>query len=144
MCSVRVDAHYKTIKPSIEAGKDVYVEWPLASNLQEAEELNALAKDKGIRTMISLQGQLSPITLKVKSVIEEGIIGKVLSITVSASEGLLSRDSLPLSLKYMAGRSVGGNLVTIGLGHCKLSPKKAGLHSNIPLFRTVSFIFLER
>lgn len=38
--------HYDTIKPSLLKGKDVYCEWPLASNVEHAEELYALAKEK--------------------------------------------------------------------------------------------------
>jgi predicted dehydrogenase len=36
--SVRVSAHYELAKPMIEAGKDLFVEWPLAATLDEAEE----------------------------------------------------------------------------------------------------------
>lgn len=54
VCSVRVDRHYATIKPALEAGKDVFVEWPLASNLAHAEELVAIAKRTGSKTIVGL------------------------------------------------------------------------------------------
>lgn len=52
VCCTRVDLHYETIKPSIQQGKSVYVEWPLASNLSQALELASLAKQKGAKTMV--------------------------------------------------------------------------------------------
>ena len=122
VCSTRVDVHYKTIKPSIEAGKDVFVEWPLTSNVQATEELARLANKKKVKAMVCLQGRVSPIYLKVKEIIEGGKIGKVLSSSVVGSGGTNSRDSIGESLAYFFDRSVGGNLVTIHLGHCKFFP----------------------
>ncbi|MCJ1460292.1 transcription regulator gal80 [Mycoblastus sanguinarius] len=71
MLTTRVDVQHETIKPSLMKGKNVYCEWPLASDLKEAEELDALAKEKNVRTIIGLQGELSPIVLKAKSLIEQ-------------------------------------------------------------------------
>lgn len=118
VCTTRVDLHYDTIKPSLLKGKDVYCEWPLASNVEAAEELDALAKENNARTIIGLQGELSPIILKVKSMIEqEKKIGKVLSSSVTASGGTRARDSMVEGLKYFTQKSVGGNMISIGFGH---------------------------
>jgi len=47
---VRVPLHYGPTKAAIEAGKHVYTEWPLGRTTAEAEELAALAQEKGIAT----------------------------------------------------------------------------------------------
>ncbi|MBO1765171.1 Gfo/Idh/MocA family oxidoreductase, partial [Escherichia coli] len=39
ICNTRVDKHYETILPSVKAGKDVFVEWPIAANLDQIREL---------------------------------------------------------------------------------------------------------
>lgn len=117
VCATRVDVHYKTIKPSLEAGKDVFVEWPLTSNVQDTEELARLANAKKVKAMVGLQGRVSPLYLKVKELLEEGRIGKVLSSSIIASGGTNLRDSIGEGLAYFFDRSVGGNLVTIFLGH---------------------------
>jgi len=117
VCSTRVDTHYKTIKPSIEAGKDVFVEWPLASNVQQAEELASLAKEKGVKSMVGLQGRVSPIYLKVKDVIQSGKIGQVLSSSMTLNGGTISRDSIGEGLAYFFDKDVGGNIVSIYGGH---------------------------
>lgn len=118
VCAVRVDLHYETIKPSLLKGKSVYCEWPLASNVKAAEELDALAKENNAQTIIGLQGELSPIILKVKSLIElENKIGKVLSSSIIAAGGTRMRDRMTEGLKYFTQKVVGGNIVTIGFGH---------------------------
>ena len=119
VCNTRVDVHYEVIKPSLIKGKSVYCEWPLASNLTDAEELHALAKKHNARTMIGLQGELAPVVLKVKSLIEEDKIGKVLSSTVVSAGGTRTRDTLPEGLKYFTEKKYGGNMVTIAIGHCE-------------------------
>ena len=122
VCNTRVDVHYELIKPSLMKGKSVYCEWPLASNLTDAKELQALAEKHRARTMVGLQGELTPIVLKVKSLIEEeDKIGKVLSSTVVAAGLTRTRDTLPEGLKYFTEKRYGGNMVTIGIGHSEYS-----------------------
>ncbi|KAK9592210.1 hypothetical protein V6Z90_003356 [Aspergillus fumigatus] len=38
VCVVRVDRHFQTVRPSLEAGKTVFVEWPLDRNLDWQRE----------------------------------------------------------------------------------------------------------
>ncbi len=115
----RVDKHYPTILPSIKAGKNVFVEWPLADSLERARELAALAHEKGIRTAVGIQGRLSPIFLKVRAVLESGRIGKVLSSEARADIVSASRDVVTLGREYHTQRKIGGNAYTIGFGHCE-------------------------
>ena len=124
--STRVDNHYKTILPSVQQGKDTFVEWPLAHDFQHAKELTELAKQKGGRTVVGVQGRLGPLAAKLKEVISSGKIGKVTSSELRASGGTDSREKLPKGLKYFLDRKVGGNLYTIFGGHCKRLPNVAG------------------
>lgn len=119
VCNTRVDVHYDTIKPSIVAGKNVYVEWPLAHNIDAVRELAALARKKGGRTVIGLQGRLVPALVKLKEVIESGKVGKVLSVEVRAFGGTNDRAVLPTGLKYFTKREIGGNFFHIGFAHCE-------------------------
>ena len=93
-----MDVHFETVKPSIDKGKDVYVEWPLAQDLKHAEKLRTLAKKKGSRTIVGLQGRMSPVILKIKSLVEQGKIGKVLSSSVVVFGGTNDRHIVPASL----------------------------------------------
>lgn len=117
VCSVRVDRHYECLKPAIAAGKDCFVEWPLASNLEQATELLQLAEAKGIKTMVGLQGQVGPLAKRVKELVDsEQVIGRVLSSTLSLATGL-STDVTYEGYEYLNYVELGGNMLVIPLGH---------------------------
>ena len=80
--SVNVPQHYDLIRPALEAGKDVFSEWPLARNLSEAEELVSLAKEKGVRTLVGLQARQNPSIVKAKEIVASGKLGKILGTTM--------------------------------------------------------------
>jgi len=93
VCSTRVDRHFSTVRPSIIAGKDVFVEWPLEKNLAIAKEMNELAKEHGGRTIVGLQGRYSEPVVKVKELVwgrdgKGGRIGRVLGSTLFAALGV--------------------------------------------------------
>ena len=119
VCATRVDKHDVTVRPSIAAGKDVFVEWPLAENATIARELAALAAEKGVRTVVGLQGRVAPLYLRVAEILQSERLGKVVSSEVRASGGTISRRRMPATLKYFTQKEVGGNMVTISVGHCK-------------------------
>ena len=120
VCNTRVDVHYPTIRPSVEAGKNVFVEWPLGANVEQAKDLTELVRQKGVKSVVGIQGRMSPIVTAVKGLLDSNRIGKVLSSSVNASGGSRLRDVLPEGLKYFADRKVGGNYVTIGFAHSKV------------------------
>jgi predicted dehydrogenase len=80
--SVNVPQHYDLIRPALEAGKDVFSEWPLARNLSEAQELVQLAREKGVRTMVGLQARQNPSVMKAKDIVASGKLGKILGTTM--------------------------------------------------------------
>lgn len=115
VCCTRVDIHFRTVEPSLRAGKAVFVEWPLAENLPRAL---ALTDDKPVpNSIIGLQGRVSPVTLRLKEILAEGVIGKVLSSHVISYGALLPRDALPESMEYFVERKRGGNPIIIENGH---------------------------
>jgi predicted dehydrogenase len=117
VCCVRVDRHHEAIRPAIEAGKDCFVEWPLASNLEQATELLQLAESKGVKTMIGLQGQMSPVICRVKQIIEQDkSIGRVVSSQINFAGMLGGRDSSE-SVEYLNSAEIGGNMLVIPFGH---------------------------
>ncbi|KAL2672157.1 hypothetical protein Neosp_012855 [[Neocosmospora] mangrovei] len=106
VCSTRVDRHYITIKPSILAGKAVFVEWPLASNTSQARELASLARRQSVRSMVGLQGPATVPISAARKVLEDGLLGKVLSSEVKAYGGMGNHDTLPESLRFELQRSM--------------------------------------
>ena len=112
---VRVPSHYGPTRAAIEAGKHVYTEWPLGRNTAEAEELAALARDKGVKTAVGLQSRVSPALLYVKELIEDGYVGEVLSCSlVTMRDGTLER---PSDRTWQRDAEMGANTLTIANGH---------------------------
>ena len=112
---VRVPSHYEPTKAAIEAGKHVYTEWPLGRNTAEAEELAALAREKGVQTAVGLQSRVSPALLYVKELLESGYVGEALSCSlVTMRDGTLER---PSSRTWQRDASMGANTLTIANGH---------------------------
>jgi predicted dehydrogenase len=89
---VKVPLHYEPTKAAIEAGKHVYTEWPLGRTTAEAEDLAALARTKGVLSVVGLQSRVSPALLFMKEQIEAGYVGEVLSCHMSCiRDGALAR-----------------------------------------------------
>ena len=118
VCSVIVTKHYMLTKPALLAGKDVYVEWPLGATTAEAEELTALAKEKGVKTVVGVQARADPLVVKIKELVDSGKIGKVISSTVvGAFAG--HPPAWPENASYYLDINSGGNSLIIYFGHCR-------------------------
>ncbi|PRP80518.1 oxidoreductase [Planoprotostelium fungivorum] len=115
VCSVRVDRHFSTVMPSILAGKDVFMEWPLASNEQEARRMMEAAKEKKVKTMVGLQGRADAAANAVRGLIGRKEIGDVKSVEVFVPQGQFSQ--LPEGLEYFTDKRTGGNHLTILFAH---------------------------
>jgi predicted dehydrogenase len=121
ICNTRVDKHYETIIPSVRAGKDVYVEWPIAAKKEHIADLLETSKKTGSRIGVGFQRRWAPPIVKLRQLLDNGNgkLGKVLSVNVNAFGGTVDREILPTSLKYFAEKSVGGNPIVISFGHRK-------------------------
>lgn len=69
--------HYELAKKSLLAGKNVYVEKPLAQNLREAEELHNLAQQKDLVLMVGHLLLYHPAVNKLKHLIASGDLGQI-------------------------------------------------------------------
>ncbi|MFN4226600.1 MAG: Gfo/Idh/MocA family protein [Candidatus Ratteibacteria bacterium] len=68
-----------TIK-ALKSGKNVICEKPMATNLEDADQMIKIAKETGKILTIFQNRRYSPDFLKVKEIVESGIIGKVILI----------------------------------------------------------------
>ncbi|USP78990.1 gfo idh moca family protein [Curvularia clavata] len=117
ICNTRVDKHHETVLPSVKVGKDVFLEWPIAANLDQIRELVEATEKSGSRVAIGLQRRWAPPIIKLKEIIEGGELGKVLSSTVQAYGGINNRDILPPPLTYFTQKEIGGNFISIAVAH---------------------------
>lgn len=69
--------HYRLAKECLLAGKDVYVEKPLALNLAQGEELVEIAGREDRVLMVGHILQYHPAVVKLKQLITDGVLGRI-------------------------------------------------------------------
>jgi UDP-2-acetamido-3-amino-2,3-dideoxy-glucuronate N-acetyltransferase len=69
--------HYAMAKEALLAGKDVFVEKPLALTVKEGEELVKLAEEKNKILMVGHLLEHHPAITKLKEIIDKGELGKI-------------------------------------------------------------------
>lgn len=69
--------HYPMVKKALEAGKDVFVEKPLALSVKEGEELVRLAADRSKTLMVGHILNYHPAVIRLKELIDNGELGKI-------------------------------------------------------------------
>lgn len=63
-------SHYKSAKVAIKSGKHVFVEKPIATTVEEAEEMITLAKENGVKGQVGHVERFNPAFLSVKNKID--------------------------------------------------------------------------
>ncbi|NQW22021.1 MAG: Gfo/Idh/MocA family oxidoreductase [SAR202 cluster bacterium] len=112
---LRVPNHYQITKDALNAGKHVFTEWPLGATIEEATELAALAKEKGVRAVVGLQSRVAPAILHMKELVEDGYVGEITSCSMRLIRGGV--------LERVEGRTwqrddeLGATTLTIAAGH---------------------------
>ncbi|MBP5167916.1 MAG: Gfo/Idh/MocA family oxidoreductase [Oscillospiraceae bacterium] len=76
-------SHYSLTMQALKAGKHVYCEKPLATSLEQANEIVAFAAEKGLYVGSAPDTFLSPEFQTVKKLLDEGEIGKVINVTAN-------------------------------------------------------------
>lgn len=76
-------SHYALSMMALKAGKHVYCEKPMAATFDQAAEIAAFAKEKGLFVACAPDTFLTPEMQAVRRAIDEGKIGKVTSITAN-------------------------------------------------------------
>lgn len=76
-------SHYPIARDCLKAGKHVLLEKPIALELWEADELIAIARDKGVKFTIGYSQRFNPKIAYAKKSVAEGKLGKVVNVMVS-------------------------------------------------------------
>lgn len=115
--STRADTHYEVALPAVKAGKNIYCEWPLAADTQQAQEMVDLAREKNVKTIVGLQGRVSLSIQKVKELVDTGRLGEIHSVNFQGAINVWQNNAAGNKYYYFMDRKVGGNLMTIYGGH---------------------------
>jgi predicted dehydrogenase len=91
--------HYRLVRASLQAGKHVLVEKPLARTSDEAAELIELADELGLVLMPGHTFLYSPAVNKVRNLIQDGTLGEIYFVTSSRMNlGKYQQDGVVLDL----------------------------------------------
>ena len=75
--------HAELALASAEAGKHILCEKPIATNLNDSDEMIRTAEKNDVKLQIAFVMRYHPATAEVKKLIEEGSIGNIISITAT-------------------------------------------------------------
>ncbi|MFJ5984530.1 Gfo/Idh/MocA family protein [Lentzea sp. NPDC092896] len=112
--AVKVPQHRELVLPALRAGVPVLSEWPFATDLAEAVEMQNAAGET--RNFIGLHGRSSPTIRWLARLVADGYVGDVLSATVLASS---IEWGTPVSerMRYTLDRTLGATMLTIAFGN---------------------------
>ncbi|CAM3931428.1 Gfo/Idh/MocA family protein [Lederbergia lenta] len=108
--------HYEPAMIAIENGKDVLVEKPLSNNIEEAREMVAFARLKGVRLACNLNHRFVPTAYRAKEWIEKGELGTLLFLNMRLTIGNPNESSPWIHLRALHPHSIdviryfGGNI----------------------------------
>ncbi len=102
------DTHAQYAVQAMKAGKPVYVEKPMARNYAECLEMNRVSKETGMPLMVAYYRRTLPAFLKVKEMIEEGIIGKPLMVNIHLYKQAIERDQKPEEMHWHVFPEIAG------------------------------------
>lgn len=100
----RHDTHASFVIQALEAGKNVYVEKPLAMNLEELELIDKIYRRSGKKLMLGFNRRFSPLTEKMKSYFNDD---QKKSIIITVNAGIVPPDHWVHDPKIGGGRIIG-------------------------------------
>ena len=74
------DMHYAPAMKAIELGYDLLLEKPVAPTAEECTDIANAAKKKGVSVLVCHVLRYAPFFKKIKSIVESGTIGEIMSI----------------------------------------------------------------
>ena len=83
--------HHATTRRLLLAGKHVYTEKPLAMRLDHAQELAALAEDRGLHLVSAPTTLLNPVAQTLWRAVREGRAGRIRLVHAAMEDGMVPR-----------------------------------------------------
>lgn len=80
---------------TMQAGKPVYVEKPMATNYAECQQMLKVSKETGMPLNVAYYRRTLPAYLKVKELIDEGTLGQILTVSITLHKAAEDRDRDP-------------------------------------------------
>lgn len=110
--------HARLTIAALKAGKHVLCEKPMATSLEDARAMIATAKETGRKLMIGHNQRLMPPHVKAKKLLQEGVIGDVLTFRTSFGHGgpeMWSQDKGPHTWFFKKEEAFVGTMGDLGV-----------------------------
>lgn len=108
------DLHYPVALEALAAGKHVILEKPISNSLSEADEIIAASEKAGRRLYVALNERFLPVHQRVKELLEQQAIGRLVLVNLVVAGSELERMQKPGHWKGTIGRAGGGALADSG------------------------------
>lgn len=103
--TTRHNLHARICIEALKAGKDVFVEKPLALDEQELESIISTVDETGKNVTVGFNRRFSPHAQKIKELIGDGSVP--ISVIATMNAGFIEQDSWVQDLKVGGGRIIG-------------------------------------
>ena len=107
--------HYEQAKSTLQAGKHLLCEKPIAMNASQCEELYKIAHEKGLVTAIGLTYLANPGMFLARELIQEGALGEIYSFSGHFNEDHLADPNSPFH--WHCNEDIAGYGATNDLGY---------------------------
>jgi predicted dehydrogenase len=105
------NAHHAAARTCLEAGRGVLVEKPITTNAADAEDLVALARERGLFAMEAMWTRFNPLVVRLRELIADGAIGEVRTVFADFAEAPV----YDASHRLWAPELAGGALLDLGI-----------------------------
>lgn len=112
-CCAPNSLHRDIVIAALQAGKHVYCDKPLATNLSEAREIVAVARACRGRHQMTFQNRFVAAMMRAKQLVDEGFLGRVFGFRACYLHAGYTDPERPMSWRLDAAEG-GGALVDIG------------------------------
>jgi predicted dehydrogenase len=101
-------SHKEYAIKALSAGKPVYVEKPMAMNYRECQEMITASQKAGQKLFVAYYRRALPYFMKIKQLLDDGIIGTVMSVNIKFNRPESDADRNPEHQSWHLNREIGG------------------------------------
>ena len=112
-------SHMKCALRAAEAGCDIFLEKPVSDSMAGTDELIRMVAEKNVIIYVGYQNRFHPCIQETKKLLDEGRIGRLISVDNEFSERLTTMHTYEdYSQTYMARKEMGGGPILNLQIHC--------------------------
>lgn len=108
------DTHYAIVRDALQAGKHVYCDKPLTLNVEQAEEIVALARTVPTVQQMTFNYRFVPALLRARQLVESGFLGDLFQFRAAYLHAGYIDPKRPFSWRLELARSGGGAIADLG------------------------------